>query len=259
MSAENATLPGTGELPPWDISYWEPRHYVMWFVGICLASELMAYLVLKTSVFHPLLIPARGKHLDSLGKLDIAFILFNKATTPVFMYHLIHTCWRLKASGHAKWDLGELNVFNTAGSLVLLFAVYDLFYCFFHRALHLRSVYKYVHKHHHQQKAPSRGNLDAVNVHPFEFVVGEWNHIFALWLVPHHIVTAVVFMVIGGVLASLNHTRYDFVFGPFYSVRVHDVHHRLPESNYSQYTMLWDRVFNTYRPYEEKQQAAKSE
>ena len=31
----------------------------------------------------------------------------------------------------------------------------------------------------------------------------------------------------------------------------HDVHHRLPESNYGQYTMLWDHAFGSYRPYKE--------
>lgn len=62
--------------------------------------------------------------------------------------------------------------------LPLLYVVYDLFYTVGHRALHHRSVYKYVHKHHHRQRAPSRGNVDAVNVHPFEFVSGEYNHLF---------------------------------------------------------------------------------
>ena len=34
-----------------------------------------------------------------------------------------------------------------------------------------------------------------------------------------------------------------------YSVKYHDIHHRLPETNYSQYTMCWDHVWNTFRPY----------
>ncbi len=107
-----------------------------------------------------------------------------------------------------------------------------------------------VHKHHHQQHAPSRGNVDAVNVHPFEFVVGEYTHLAALALVPSaHALTVLVFIVLGGALASLNHTRADVVVGPVYSVKVHDLHHRIPTVNYGQYTMLWDRIFRTYQPY----------
>jgi hypothetical protein len=105
------------------------------------------------------------------------------------------------------------------------------------------------------QKAPSRGNADAVNVHPFEFLSGcvteiqrplhstevsynacsrcslaatvsppptssntkttsrEYNHLLAIHLVaqvlPLHALTVLVFIVLGGFLASLNHTRFD--------------------------------------------------
>lgn len=112
---------------------------------------------------------------------------------------------------------------------------------------HRHSVYKYIHKHHHRQHAPSRGNLDAVNVHPFEFVVGEYDHLLALFLVTRlqevHVATVLTFIVAGGILASLNHTRFDLRVPPgVYSVRVHDVHHRIPKANFGQYIMLWDRV-----------------
>jgi len=111
--------------------------------------------------------------------------------------------------------LKDITAGNTIGALILLYVVYDFFYTLFHRALHHRSIYKYIHKHHHRQKAPSRGNVDAVNVHPFEFVCGEYNHLLALYLVSHvmqvqvHVLTILVFIVVGGFLASLNHTRFD--------------------------------------------------
>jgi len=31
----------------------------------------------------------------------------------------------------------------------------------------------------------------------------------------------------------------------------HDVHHRIPQSNYGQYSVLWDRCFGTFREYDE--------
>jgi len=66
--------------------------------------------------------------------------------------------------------------------LAQLFVIYDLFYSRFHHLLHWRAIYGLVHKHHHKQKAPSRGNYDAVNVHPFEFVTGEWLHLLAMFI-----------------------------------------------------------------------------
>jgi hypothetical protein len=55
----------------------------------------------------------------------------------------------------------------------------------------------------------ARGNTDAVNVHPFEYICGEYNHLLAVMLVPCHAAAALAFVVVGGVLASLNHTRFE--------------------------------------------------
>ena len=65
---------------------------------------------------------------------------------------------------------------------------------------------------------------------------------------PCHIVTVLVFVIIGGFFASLNHTRFDFQV-PFglYDVKWHDHHHVIPNTNFSQYTMLWDKVWGTFQ------------
>ena len=134
----------------------------------------------------------------------------------------------------------------------------------------MKSIYAYVHKHHHHQKAPSRANIDAVNVHPLEFFLGEFNHILALHLVVKGTpllgfsgmdvswAGAVAFIGLGGVLAGLNHTRHDVVARvpsgglnktgwTVFDSKHHDVHHRIPQSNYGQYTVMWDRIFGTFR------------
>jgi sterol desaturase/sphingolipid hydroxylase (fatty acid hydroxylase superfamily) len=156
-------------------------------------------------------------------------------------------------SPNVKWSTNEATFANTIGSLMAYYLFYDFFYMSFHRILHFRSIYGLIHKHHHRQKAPSRGNLDAINVHPFEFVVGEYLHLLTIYVIPGHISAVVFFILMAGILASLNHTRLDLNFlGGVFNVKVHDVHHRLPESNYAQYTMFWDKLFGSYRPYTEK-------
>lgn len=116
-------------------------------------------------------------------------------------------------------------------------------------------MYKLVHKHHHRQHAPSRGATDAINVHPFEFVYGEYNHLLALLITIRllgevHVAAILAFIVAGGAAASLNHTRLDVSLpGGLYAVRAHDVHHRMPRKNYGQYTMFWDRIMGTYLPW----------
>lgn len=193
------------------------------------------------------LIPIKGKHLDNLSMEDNLYIFINKLLTIMFVYHLIWVCQKCPS---IIWKHQEANIFNTLGSLVVFYIFYDFFYCNFHRILHFRSIYPYIHKHHHKQKAPSRGNLDAINVHPFEFIVGEYFHLLTIYCIPCHMYAVIVFILVGGFLASLNHTRYDITIPGIYSVKVHDVHHRLPESNYGQYTMFWDHIIGSYRSYD---------
>jgi sterol desaturase/sphingolipid hydroxylase (fatty acid hydroxylase superfamily) len=193
------------------------------------------------------MIPVKGKHLDVLSTQDQIFININKLFTLMFSYHLILACHYFD-SINRSWH--EISLANTVGSLIAYYAFYDFFYVLFHRTLHLRSLYPYIHKHHHRQKAPSRGNLDAINVHPFEFIVGEYLHLIAIYLIPGHLLAVASFIGAGAVMAALNHTRYDISIPGLYCVKVHDVHHRLPESNYGQYTMFWDRFFGSYRAYD---------
>jgi sterol desaturase/sphingolipid hydroxylase (fatty acid hydroxylase superfamily) len=174
----------------------------------------------------------------------------------MFVYHVIVVTY---STSTIKWKVEELNIFNTFGSLVAFVAFYDYFYMWFHYFLHVRWLYPWIHKHHHRQKAPSRGNLDAINVHPLEYITGEYLHLLTIYIIPCHVYTVGLFILMGGVLASLNHTRFDIVL-PFglYDVKAHDVHHRIPESNYAQYTMYWDKLHGFYRPYEGKEKDEKA-
>jgi len=185
--------------------------------------------------------------LEMLEVCDWLFIVFNRFIAVFFVYYLLFVMVKFKI---IKMDVVDMTLLNTVGAFVALYVVYDFFYTCFHRFLHHRSVYWLVHKHHHRQHAPTRGNTDAVNVHPLEYICGEYNHLLAVSLVPCHAVAALAFVVVGGVMASLNHTRFDAVI-PWgvYDVKAHDVHHRIPQSNYGQYIMLWDRLMGSFRPY----------
>eukprot|EP00053_Salpingoeca_punica_P015418 m.141832 g.141832 ORF g.141832 m.141832 type:complete len:247 (-) comp16705_c2_seq5:710-1450(-) len=237
-----------GEYLMYDASTWEPWHYAAWVICLVGGLELMAFLVNR---LEPLFqhIPEQGKRLEQLSKKDWAFIIFNKISTTVLSYHLVRFAW---LSSNVTWRLEEISFYNTVVAFFLLYIVYDFFYVWFHWALHIQVLYPWVHKHHHRQVVPFRGNLDAVNVHPFEFVTGEYLHLLSMFIVPCHVLTAFVFVVLGGVLATLNHTRFDVHLSKLYMVKAHDVHHRIPRSNYGQYTMFWDRIFGFYREFTTK-------
>lgn len=224
-------------------------------------------------------IPVRGKHLDDLTSRDLLFIGISKAQTAPFAYFFTKY---LVSESNVLWSLSDISLKTLILPLPVYFIVFDFFYTSLHWFLHIKAIYGFVHKHHHIQKAPrcvhraryfdalffyslliwlstlcSRANVDAINVHPLEFFLGEYNHLFSVYLccchfgLKVHALSTVLFLGIGGVLAGWNHTRFDIEFAPFgimiFDSKAHDVHHRIPQSNYGQYTMFWDRVFGTYR------------
>ena len=182
----------------------------------------------------------------------------NKAATAVFVYFLFLFMYH---EPNAVWSPWEISFVNTMLPIPVIFVTYDFFYTLLHGFLHIQSIYGYIHKHHHRQKAPSRANIDAINVHPLEFFLGEYNHLFAVYLYTNvlrmkfHIACFGIFLIIGAVLAGFNHTRFDVTIKLFggtfalYDSKWHDVHHRIPQSNYGQYTVMWDKIFGTFREY----------
>ena len=281
---------------PWDRSTWTSwYHYATFSAVLLVGVELLALIVRRFEdcwawAYGGGRIPVRGRWLAELKRKDWAFVLFNKWAVCFVIYHLLGFAWwcgpsaaegaggllarrlarlaptcsdavaRDAGAGYVLWEAGQATVANTLGSLASFFVFYDACYHPFHRFLHVRWMYGFVHKHHHQQMAPSRAQTDAVNVHPFEYLVGEYLHLAAVYLSsallgPCHGYAIVGFLLFGGIAASLNHTRFDvtvalpFGLGELYSVRYHDQHHVVPNSNYGQYTMLWDHVTGTFLPH----------
>ena len=170
-----------------------------------------------------------------------------QAADRVFVYHLTQASLLFP---HVKWGLDEFTFMNTIGALILFFFIYDFGYATFHWILHWPSFYRLVHMHHHRQISPTRGNYDAINVHPFEFLVGEYNHLFVVWLVPCHAATISSFLDLRwstsiikshapgppdpGLLRRAEPRRAP----PLAAVELRLGH-----------TMVWDRAFGWYRDY----------
>mmetsp|Transcript_72004 Transcript_72004/g.217800 ORF Transcript_72004/g.217800 Transcript_72004/m.217800 type:complete len:264 (-) Transcript_72004:95-886(-) len=226
------------------ITHWETHHFLAFAVIITVTCELIV------SSF-PLLFGLCARvqmspklHLDKFTLKDKAFILFNKISIVVYAHHMFLL---LNASEHVKWKVTEATIANTVLVVVPMYLLYDLVYAVYHKMLHMRCIYGYVHKHHHRQAAPSRGHYDAINVHPIEFLLGEYLHLFVFWCIPCHIFAVGLFFTGAIILANLNHTRYDFCIPGIYDAKDHLVHHRVPDTNFGQYTMFWDKVFGWHR------------
>lgn len=180
---------------------------------------------------------------------DHVILVTNATLTVPFIYHYLKIATTLPS------DPSEATVLNTAGYLFLSLFIYDFFYYFFHRALHIPAFYSYVHKHHHALLTPSRGNTDAINTHPFEYLVGMYLHLVPIYFLPIHRWGAMAFMPVAAVFTTLNHTRWSLHLPFIWNSLDHDVHHRVNTCNYGQYVMLWDYVFNSFQGYYERPDA----
>ena len=154
-----------------------------------------------------------------------------------------------------------IGLLNTPVAFWLLLVVDDMLYAPLHRFMHLSSVYRFVHKHHHRNTFPARGYIDAANEHPVEQISALSLHWAAVHIVAHtaglHVAAVGLHFGFKALGACFNHTGYDVqisFLGIDYSVRAHEMHHRKPNTNFAQYVMFWDRLMGTYKPYDSGQQ-----
>jgi nucleoside-diphosphate-sugar epimerase/sterol desaturase/sphingolipid hydroxylase (fatty acid hydroxylase superfamily) len=230
------------------LSNWTWGQVIMFVVLNTIALELLSWVIFIFESTDRKRIPPGGPLIFDRPMIDFFYIWSNKIGTSIFNYHLFYYCyWR--AGDRVFWNLNEMTIFNTILAIPLLFIAYDLPYSIFHRFLHWKPVYGYVHKHHHKQRAPQFGNDDAINTHPIEFYLGMYCHLLAIWVVPCHMAAILVFLVLITLFSALNHTRFEVILGNswLYDNREHDTHHRLLHCNYAAYTQFWDTILGTYR------------
>jgi sterol desaturase/sphingolipid hydroxylase (fatty acid hydroxylase superfamily) len=194
------------------------------------------------------------KGLESLSSKDLLFLAVNQLVQTWGMMHFAQ--FAFAQAGVVRAAEGA-SLGNTVGAAYAIFLLDDLFYYWCHRIMHLPSLYPWVHKHHHRQALPSRGYWDAANEHPLEQVAGISCVILALrlvlqfWPLGVHVFGVSAFVVLYALCATLNHVEFDvrlpLLLG--YSVRAHEMHHRIPQCNYAQNTMLWDGLFGTFIEY----------
>ena len=211
---------------------WRTPDYVF-FIGLLMLLEdaLDLLLIQQYRVYESrgqLIIPNQSHfEFDTTSRL---YVLINRWQSVPFIFAFIYYVWN---SPRVLWAPAELTLLNTVVAFFVYFILYDLMYYIFHRALHHDSIYRFIHKHHHQQFTPSRGYIDGINTHPLEYLGGSYMHIAAVHLFPPaHMYTILIFMVVSGYLASINHTRMKFSIPWFYAVEDHDTHHNDVSSNF---------------------------
>lgn len=121
-------------------------------------------------------------------------------------------------------------------NLILWVLVTDFMFYFFHYALHMRPLYKYIHAIHHEYKIPY--GIGAIYAHPLEFIVGNVVPIsapmilFQMSRLHCHLLVA---------MATIGTTLFSH--GGFFISKSHLIHHNQSRCNYG--IVYTDWLFGT--------------
>jgi lathosterol oxidase len=163
-------------------------------------------------------------------------------------------------AGHTRLylSIGTYGWPYLVGSSLLAILLYDTYFYWLHRFMHLKWVFPWIHKTHHLSHTPSPWAILAFN--PLETVVEFAIYPIMIFLFPMHPIALGVFLVHNIVLNTAGHVGFELVPMSFFHHRIlkygltvthHDMHHAKTNCNYGIYFNFWDNLMGTnHRDYE---------
>ena len=145
--------------------------------------------------------------------------------------------------------------YSVLGRCFCCAVIEDTWHYFFHRLLHHRRVYKYIHKVHHHFQVPF--GLVAEYAHPLETLILGGGFFFGILFFANHVFFLWAWMFFRLLETIDVHSGYDFPFNPLHLIpgyagaRWHDFHHMNFNGNYSSTFVWWDKLFGTDHQYKE--------
>ena len=149
-------------------------------------------------------------------------------------------------------DFGLPTVWVFTWQLVLIFLIDDLYFYFYHSALHTKFLYKHIHKTHHRSTMPIP--MEYIFTHPLEWFFGAIGPFIGLVVIASF--AEIKIYAFWAMSALRNLHELDIHSGiksskitsliPFYgTTEHHDLHHSKNKGNYASTFTLWDKVFGT--------------
>ena len=183
---------------------------------------------------------------------EALFGVFNVATSGALLGFISST---LTKTGLAVFNRAPASWWVVGLEYAFYFFAFDTYFYWFHRLMHLRPVYRWVHKIHHFSTSPNV--LTTLSVNPLESLInGGFVPLFTALFTVHASTMALIGPT--NILMGLYvHSGYEFL--PrwwnkswatkwFITATFHDQHHKYFNYNYGGYTTIWDWICGTVRP-----------
>lgn len=123
----------------------------------------------------------------------------------------------------------------------------DMFGYWLHRSLHHKSIYKYIHKKHHEYKV--NVGIASIYAHPIEEFFTNIVAIFGNMIMGSHVLVLWSWLTIRLIEAIFSHSGYHFlpynISFLFTGGDFHEYHHSHNIGNYGQFFTLWDWMMGT--------------
>lgn len=180
---------------------------------------------------------------------------FTYSMSTVVIFSLIGFCIYLAIkSGYTAIynDVNEYGLFYLLISFPITVIFHDFYFYWTHRFMHLKGVYKFVHRVHHESTNPSP--WAAYSFHPWEAIIQALVFPIMLFTLPLHpivITFFLLYMIIRNVIGHLGFeifprgwTRNKWLNWTT-AVTHHNIHHEKFHTNFGLYFSWWDRWMKT--------------
>jgi len=179
------------------------------------------------------------------------------------LYAVIATfCYWCYRNGYSMVDWNLIGGGKIIISLLVLMILFDTWFYWVHRAIHLKPLYIRFHKQHHESITPTPWATYSFS--SFEAVAN-----CPLWVLcftfPAHPLAIIIGLFFHNIYNTFGHLGYEFF--PKWALRNkficavqatpthHDAHHRYVQGNYGHYFNIWDTLMKTelrqYKPLRE--------
>jgi lathosterol oxidase len=149
-------------------------------------------------------------------------------------------------------DINDYGLAYFIFSVFLMLLIHDTYFYWMHRFMHLKPVFKYVHKIHHESTNPSP--MAAFSFHPIEAILEAMIVPIIIMIIPVHMAAIFLFLVCMTIINAMGHLGYElypqgFTRHPILKYNNtsthHNMHHKYFNSNYGLYLNVWDTLMNT--------------
>jgi sterol desaturase/sphingolipid hydroxylase (fatty acid hydroxylase superfamily) len=161
--------------------------------------------------------------------------------------------WAHTAPGATHWWIVLIE-------FVVFFVLFDTWFYWWHRLMHVEPIYTLVHRWHHTSLTPTV--VSTMNINPLEALInGGFPPLFvavaSLVGMPIHAASMPFIGASGGLIGFWIHSGFEFF--PrwwtkswttkwFITTTFHDQHHQFFKYNYGGFSTVWDRICGTMRP-----------